>query len=744
VVFNLTFLRRRYITPHLLSYFHKNLPPISATEREVLEAGGVWWEQELFCGRPDWQQLPQMPAPKLNETEQAFLSQQVETLCAMLDDWELVQKQELSPEIWDYLKQQGFLGISISKEFGGLGFSVAAQSQIVTKIATRSTSAAITVMVPNSLGTGEFLQHYGTATQKHYYLPRLARGEEIPAFALTGPEAGSDASGITDTGVVCQGHYHGKEVIGIRLNWNKRYITLAPIATILGLAFKLHDPEHLLGDQESIGITLCLVPTRLPGVKMGLRHKPAGLAFLNGPTRGQDVFVPLDFIIGGVEMRGKGWRMLMEALAGGRGISLPALSAGIAQLCYRTTGAYARIRRQFNMSIGQFEGVTESLGRIAGLTYLCEAARYFTLVGIHAGIKPALAAAITKYHLTEMSRSIVNDALDVHAGRGIQAGPRNYLWQLYQTVPICITVEGANLLTRNLMIFGQGAIRCHPYIKNEIASLAEPDPKKRLADFDKLLGGHLGFALSTFIRSFSYGLTGGLLIKTPAMDPRLRQYCRQLTRMSTSLAFSADIVMFLLGGTLKRRERLSARLGDVLSQLYLASAVIKYYYDHEKPAADWPFLQWTLEKCLYDMQTAFISLFNNLKPRWIARILQWVIFPWGKMYRLPGDHIDKQLADAMMHHSPQRERLTECCYIGTAKSDAVELVESALAIIESSAAALEKMQQALAQDHAAHGLSLQEKISLAAQRGILSADEVKLLGDMATQQWNAIQVDEFE
>ncbi len=742
---NITALRKLLITPHVLKYFQKNLPPISPTEREVLESGGVWWEQELFCGRPDWKKLSAIGVPRLSEAEQAFLHTQVENLCAMLDDWKSVhEEQNFSPEIWDYLKQQGFLGISISKTYDGLGFSALAQSQIVSKIATRSTSAAITVMVPNSLGTGEFLQHYGTDAQKQYYLPRLARGEEIPAFGLTAPEAGSDASGITDKGVVCRGMFAGEEIIGIRLNWNKRYITLAPIATLLGLAFKMYDPEHLLGEREVIGITLCLIPTALPGVEIGLRHNPAGLAFLNGPTRGQDVFVPLDYIIGGVEMRGKGWRMLMEALAGGRGISLPALSTGIAKLCYRMTGAYALIREQFHVPIGQFEGVEESLARMGGLTYLCEATRHFTLCGIYAGAKPALAAAIAKYHLTEMSRTIVNDALDIHGGRGVQSGPRNYLWHLYQTVPICITVEGANLLTRNLIIFGQGAIRSHPFIKHEIAALAVSDPKKRLAQFDKLICQHSGYIVSQFARVLAYGLTGGLFIATHQSDPLLTQYYRQLTRMSTALALSADVVMIMLGGQLKRKERLSARLGDILSQLYLASSVIKYYQDQGKPQEDWPFMQWALEKCLFDIQKAFNGLWDNLAPRWISRILRRIIFPWGsRAYRLPRDSLEQQIASAMMYNSLQRDRLTEHCYVGHGPQDATGLIDSAYHAITAAAAVLSKMQKGLAIDGIKHGSSLEQKITLAEQRGILSQEEVKLLNEMANQRWNAIQVDEF-
>jgi len=743
LIFNISSLRQKFLTSKVLRYFQKVLPPISTTERDAIEAGDVWWEGDLFRGHPDWKKFLDMQIPTLKEEEQAFLDNQVETLCAMLDDWDMVHNlHDMSPAVWEYLKKEKFLGLAIPKEYGGHGFSTLAHSNIVTKIASRSASAAISVMVPNALGPGEFLRHFGTTAQKQYYLPRLANGEEIPAFALTSPEAGSDAGSIPDTGVVCKGMYENKEVIGIKLNWDKRYITLAPIATLMGLAIKLHDPQHLLGDIEDIGITLCLVPTNLPGVEVGSRHFPVGLAFLNGPTRGKDVFIPIDFIIGGVENRGKGWSMMMEGLAVGRGISLPALGTACAQLCYRMTGAYANLREQFNQPIGRFEGVEEALARIGGLTYIIEATRRFTLSAIDQEIKPALAAAITKYHLAELARTIANDAMDVHAGRGIQLGPRNYLGLLHQSLPISITVEGANILTRNLIIFGQGAIRCHPYIRAELAAVEEADPVQRLKLFDGLLYSHIGYAVNNFARVLLYGLTGGFFINTPIFG-ELGHYYRQLTRMSAALALCSDVILAILGGQLKRKERISARLGDVLSQLYLGSAVLKYYQNQEQPAEDLPLVHWSLQNCLYQTQCAFSDVLDNVKPRWLARILYWVIFPWGRAYRPPQDSLGHQIAAGMMKSSVQRDRLTEFCYLGKDNQDSVGRMEHALKALENSADARAKLRAAIANNQIAKNSTLYQQIDEAEQKGILMADEIKLLHDFAALRWDAIQVDEF-
>lgn len=743
LLFGIRRLRLRYLSPKVLAYFNQALPPMSDSEREALEAGDVHWEKELFCGQPKWNQLISMPKPALTLEEQAFLDQQVETLCAMVDDWKIVETdRDLPPEVWDYLKKEGFFGLEIPKEYGGHGFSVWAHSNIISKIASRSASVGVMVMVPNALGPAEFLQHYGTLAQKSYYLPRLARGEEIPAFALTGPEAGSDALSIPDKGIVCRGTYEGKEIIGIRLNWDKRYITLAPIATTLGIAFKMYDPEHLLGDQERIGITLCLLPTTLPGVEIGNRHLPSGLAFLNGPTRGRDVFIPLDFIIGGPEMRGRGWKIMMDALAAGRGVSLPALSTASAKLCYRMTGAYARIREQFRLPIGRFEGVAQCLGRIGGFTYLCEATRGFTLGAITEGVKPALGAAITKYQITEMGRVVCNDAMDIHAGRGIQLGPRNYLGFLYQSLPIAITVEGANILTRNLIIFGQGALRCHPYVRDEIAAAGLSDPKQRLAHFDTLFCKHLGYVVSNFGRALVYGLTGGLWVRAPK-DALLNKYFQQLTRMSTALALTTDFAFAALGSQLKRKEAISARLGDILSQLYLASAVIKYYQDHNKPVDDRVFVIWTLDKCLSEIQRAFDEVLDNFTPYLLGRLLYRVIFPWGRAYRGPRDEVTHQIAAQMMKTSEQRDRLTQHCYVGKQADDPTGRMELALLALEKAEAVRSRWKTAVSGGQVPQEGSFSDQLKAAEQAGVISTEELESLQNFVNLRWDALQVDEF-
>lgn len=744
-IFNARNWRLAKLTPRLFKNFCKVVPNISQTEAEALEAGDVGWEGDLFNGSPNWNKLLALPKPQLSEEEQAFLDNEVETLCKMIADWEVVYDKELPDEVWDYIKTHGFLGLEIEKQYFGHGFSALAHSQIVTKIASRSASAAIMIMVPNSVGPAELIHRYGTIDQKEYYLPRLARGIDIPVFALTAPEAGSDAGSMKDHGVVCKGMFDGKEVLGIRLNWNKRYITLAPIATLIALAFKMYDPDHLLSEQEELGITVCLVPTQLPGVKVGNRHDPMGLAFLNGPTTGENVFLPLDFIIGGKENIGKGWRILMEALSVGRGISLPALATAAAKLSYRTTGAYAKIRKQFHLPIGQFEGVAEVMARIAGNTYICEATRLLTMAAVDLGQRPALASAITKYHLTELGRSIINDAMDIHAGRGIQMGPRNYLALMYQALPIGITVEGANILTRNLIIFGQGALRCHPYIRDEIACAQQAASPENLARFDQLLTSHIGFTLSNLSRSFAYGLTGGRWIKTPdAIDQKLRKYYQQLSRMSTALALSADLIMLSLGGELKRREQLSARLGDILSQLYLASAVLKYYHDHANEAeGDLSFATWTLEKCLYAIQTAFDELRDNLPRRWLGGLLHFLIFPWGNDYKPPRDKESQKLAQEMMHLSSFRDRLTQACYIGKNAQDPVGRVEIAFQQITLAEPLYNKLRNAIRSGQIKHHNSFSEQLKIAREAAIFSEDEINLLHNCERLLLDALQVDEF-
>lgn len=735
-------LRLRYFTRPLIKKIQKLLPSISDTEREAINAGDVWWEKDLFCGRPDWKKLLALPKPTLAAEEESFINNQVETLCTMLDDWQIFNNDhDLTPETWAYLKKEKFFGMAIPKEYGGLGFSALAHSAVVTKIASRSVSAAVNAMVPNSLGPGELLVHYGTQAQKDYYLPRLAKGEEVPCFALTGPDAGSDAGAMTDIGIVCRGVFAGKKVIGIRLTWDKRYITLAPVATVLGLAFRLYDPEHLLGSKEDMGITLCLVPTSHPGVEIGHRHLPLHLAFMNGPTRGKDVFIPADWIIGGVEQAGQGWRMLMECLSIGRGISLPALSTACGKLAFRTTGAYARIRKQFNLPIASFEGVEEALGNIAGLVYTLEASRIMTAGAVDLKIRPAIASAIAKYHMTEMGRQIMNHAMDIHGGHAIQTGPRNFLAHMYTSLPMSITVEGANILTRNLIIFGQGAIRCHPYILQEVELLSSQEANSDMK-LDKVLLSHMGYVMSNVVRNVWLSFTGGRFVLAP-VSGRIARYYQQLTRMSSALALLADVTMMLLGGNLKRRERISARLGDVLSELYLASTVLKYYQDQGKPAADTDFVCWSAEMCLYRIQIACDELFANFPQRWLGKLLSWLIFPYGVAYRKPSDVLHQKIANAMLAPSDFRDRITQHCFVGRNTHDAIRCLETAFeqrAVLDD---VMKKLQLALKSGKVVHAISVEEQWQSALAQGVLTASEIQALRDYHVLEQEVIKVNEF-
>ena len=740
---NLTKIRQHYFTKPLADFMHKHMPAISKTEREAIDAGDVWWEKDLFCGRPQWKNFLAIPQPQLTTDEQQFIDNQVETLCGMLNDWQIVQHDgDMPKEVWSYLKEKGFFGMIIPKEYGGRGFSAYAHSTIVTKIATRSVSVAVNTMVPNSLGPAELLLHYGTAEQKQHYLPRLAIGKDVPCFALTGPEAGSDAGSITDAGIVCHGEYEGKKVLGIRLSWDKRYITLAPVATVLGLAFRLYDPEQLLGKKEDIGITLCLVPTSHPGVGIGNRHLPLHMAFMNGPTRGQDVFVPIDWIIGGPSMAGQGWRMLMECLSMGRGISLPALSTACGKLAYRMTGAYARLRKQFNTSIAHFEGIEEVLGDIAGLTYLLESCRTMTAGAVDLKIKPAIVTAIAKYNMTEMARKVMANAMDIHAGHGIQVGPRNMLAHPYMAIPVSITVEGANILTRNLIIFGQGAIRCHPYILQEIELFSGNSSSDNIKQLDKLLLSHMGYVMSNVARNLWCGLTGGKLLSSPVHGPTARYY-RQLTRMSTALALLSDVSMLILGGTLKRKERISARLGDMLSQLYLASTVLKYFQDHGQPVSDLNYVKWCIEKCLHDIQVACNELLNNFPLPWLGKALRWLIFPFGAVYHRPNDKLYHKIVKSMLEPSPFRDRLTRYAYVGNSESDPGNRIETAFAQLSTVDPVWKKFQSALRNGTLPRLASFDERTQVAVEKGILTQEEVRILREFNALHREVIKVDEF-
>lgn len=669
--------RRKVITRRILSFYRKVMPTMSRTEREALAAGTVGWEGDLFRGNPNWNKLLNLPKPSLSAEEKAFINGPVEKLCSMIDDWDITHtRADLPPEMWQFIKDEGFFGLIIPKNYGGKQFCAYAQSEILTKIYSRSCTVATVVAVPNTLGPAELLLHYGTQEQKDHYLPRLARGDEIPCFALTGPDAGSDAGAMSDTGIVCWGEHEGKKVLGIRLNWNKRYITLAPVATVIGLAFKMYDPEHLLGDKTDLGITCALIPRNVPGMTIGRRHYPVNIVFQNGPTLGKDVFIPLEWIIGGVKMIGQGWRMLMECLAAGRAVSLPASSTGGSKTIVYATGAYARVRKQFNTPIGKFEGVEEALARIGGHTYLMDATRSFTVSIIDSGEKPAVASAITKYHTTELGRMVANDGMDIHGGKGICLGPRNYLGRIYESVPIAITVEGANILTRSMIIFGQGAMRCHPYIFPEFEAARQKDEKKRLVDFDKVLFGHLAFTISNFVRSLVLGLTSARIVKAPAGD--MKRYFQHATRFSSAFAFIADVSLMVLGGSLKRRESISGRLGDVLSQLYMLSAVLKHYHDQGKNTDDLPIVSWAAQTCLYQAQQKLHEILKNFPNRWVGMLLRAFIFPLGRHFSPPSDKLGHQVVKLLMSPTETRDRLAHGAYLTADGTNMMGYLQDAL------------------------------------------------------------------
>ena len=672
-------VRMKWLSKPLLRAIRANMPPMSETERTAIQAGTTWWEAELFAGNPDFRQLLDYPAPQLSEEEQAFIDGPVQTLCDMLDDWRITHElNRLPDEVWEFMKKERFFGMIIPREAGGLGFSALAHSQVIVKLASRSISAAVTVMVPNSLGPAELLLHYGTEEQKNYFLPRLADGREIPCFALTGPEAGSDAGAIPDTGIVCKGMHEGKEVLGLRLNWEKRYITLGPVATILGLAFKAYDPDHLLGDKESLGITCALIPTNTPGVEIGRRHYPLNAAFQNGPNRGRDVFIPMDWVIGGQARIGDGWRMLMESLSAGRGISLPALSTAGGKFSARLTGAYARVRKQFHMPIGKFEGVEEALARLAGHAYLMDAARRLSTTALDLGEKPSVISAIIKYNLTELMRVSVNDAMDIHGGRGICLGPANYLARTYQSLPISITVEGANILTRSLIIFGQGAMRCHPHLLREIEAVNEPDKNKSLHDFDAALMQHLGYSIKNAARAFTFGWSGGKLAPNAGSGDITDPWFRQLSRFSSAFAITADVALLLLGGKLKRKEKLSGRFADALSYLYMGSAVLKHFHDQGQPEADLPLLRWSMATVLFRTQEALDGILRNFPSRAAGLALRAIVFPLGRRFHAPDDRLGHEAASILLTPGEARNRLTEGVYQPSNPDDPIGVVEYAL------------------------------------------------------------------
>ena len=730
---------RRLLTAKIFTGFKKVLPEMSSTEREALEAGDVWWEGEMFRGKPDWNKLVSFERTRLTDEEQSFLDNECNELCSMLDEWEITgEHRDLPKDVWDYIRTKGFFGMLISKEHGGLGFSAYAQSCVVTKIASRSITAAVTVMVPNSLGPGELLMHYGTPEQQKRWLPGLSNGDEIPCFGLTSPEAGSDATTLTDTGIVCKGQWEGKEILGMKLNFSKRYITLAPVATVVGLAFKLYDPDGLLGnpDKTDYGITCALLPADTEGVQIGRRHFP-GSTFMNGPIHGKDIFVPLDWIIGGPEKAGKGWRMLVECLSAGRGISLPALSAAACETAYRLTGAYSRVRRQFKMPIGKFEGVQEVSGRIAGLNYRLEAMRILTASAVDT-CAPSVVTAIAKMHMTDTMRTVLTYSMDIHGGRGVMLGPRNYLATAYQAVPVAITVEGANILTRSLMIFGQGAIRCHPYVFPEMEAAREDN----LEEFDRLLWGHVGFSVNRGARALTLGMSRGLLSKAPVSGASAGYY-KELERMSSALAFVSDVTMGVLGGDLKRKESLSARLGDVLSHLYMASAVLKYYYDEGQLADDTPHMQWCVEDSLYEIDKAFSEFFDNFPVKPVAALMRFMVFPpLSKRYKPASDNLTHKIAGMMLEPSAFRDRLTWLVYTNKDPHDVVGRMEVAFDACVRCEPAYNKFQRAVAKGQV-FGLDLEAQLSDALEKSILSVEEADQVREYDPLRLQAVLTDDF-
>lgn len=739
---NVESLRREHLTFPLLNIFRTMVPSLSRTERDALEAGNVWWEGELFSGKPDWRRLTELPAPKLTDEEQAFLDGPTEELCRMLNDWEVThQLLDLSSEVWAFIKKERFFAMIIPKEYGGLGFSPLANSVVLTKLSSRNGTASSTIGVPNSLGPAELLLHYGTEEQKQRWLPGLASAEEIPCFALTSPRAGSDATAIVDSGVVCKGSFDGKRIIGIRLNWDKRYITLAPIATVLGLAFKLYDPDHLLGDRDEYGITAALIPTNLPGVTFGRRHLPVGMPFQNGPTQGKDVFVPLDAIIGGPEMAGQGWRMLVELLSVGRGITLPSNALGGAKAAVYATGAYARIRRQFNLPIGKFHGVGEVLARMAGKTYIMTAASQVTCAALNSGEKPAVPTAILKYHNTEFGRDVAIDAMDVHGGKGIMLGPSNYLARNYESVPIGVTVEGANILTRSLIIFGQGAVRCHPFVLPELEAAADEDKERGLIEFDRLLFKHIGYAVSNAVRSLVMGLTLSKFTNVPASG-WIRRYYQRVNRYSASFALATDIAMLTLGGELKRKELLSARLGDALSYLYLVSMVLKHYQDQGSPEADRPLVEWSCRMLFYRTQEQLHSFLRNFPNRWIAAGLRLFIFPRGRTFSSPSDELGQELVELIINPTDARERLCADIYKTPEPSNPLSLLQEALQLAEKMKPLERKVFDAKRRG-ALRADDTPGQIEEAKKHGIISAAEAKQIMAFDRQVMALIAVDDF-
>ena len=739
----ITPIRQNLITAPLLKFYTKILPPLSDTERTALEAGTVGFEGELFSGAPKWEQLLSQPKPTLTAEEQAFLDGPVEEACAMTNDWVTTHVHaDLEPHVWEYLKKNKFFGMIIPKEYGGLGFSALAHHKVIQKLASISATLSSTVGVPNSLGPAELLLHYGTEEQKKHYLPRLADGREIPCFALTGPTAGSDATSLPDFGIVCEGEWNGAKVLGVKMTFDKRYITLAPVATVIGLAFRLYDPNKLLSDEADRGITLALIPRDTAGLEIGRRHFPLNCTFMNGPLSGKEMFLPLSQLIGGEDFIGQGWRMLVECLSVGRAITLPSTSSGAAKLAAAATGAYSRIRKQFGLSIGRFEGVEEALARIAGNTYAIAALSQATAAAVDRGEKPSVPSAIAKYHATEMAREVGKDAMDVHGGKGVILGPSNYLGRGWQAAPISITVEGANIMTRSLMIFGQGAIRCHPWVLKEMQAAMHPDAAVRLREFDANLFGHIGFAISNAVRSFWMGLTFAAFGKAPGDDYTKRFY-RKLNRYSANLALVADTSMLTLGGKLKFKEKLSGRLGDVLSQLYIASAMLKRYEDEGRPASEQPLLAWAFHDSVHKMELALSGALRNYPIRPVGWLLWLLVFPFGRRAQAPSDRLGRRAAALLMSPSDARDRLVDGVFLTPCENNPAGRVNAALSKVILAEPVERKFMKAVKGGEIV-ALDYAGQLAEAVQKGAITSDEKAQLEELRRLTWDAISVDDFD
>lgn len=724
--------RRRWLSDPLFRMAQKAMPRLSVTEQEAIQAGDVWWDAELFSGCPDWQRFMAIPPARLSDEEQSFIEGPVAQLCAMIDDWDISwNRYDLPPDVWSFLKEHGFFGMIIPKQYGGLGFSAYAHSEVVRRISVQSVTVAVTVMVPNSLGPGELLLQFGTRAQRDYWLPRLASGQEIPCFGLTSAEAGSDAAAMTDTGIICRREVDGVEQLGILLNWRKRYITLSPVATVLGLAFKLYDPDHLVGKRTELGISVALVPTSLPGISIGRRHLPAMQAFQNGPNEGHDVFVPLDALIGGIERAGQGWVMLMSALAAGRGISLPSLAAAACVFSAHTAGAYARVRRQFGVPIGKFEGIQEKLGRMAANAYLVDAARRFTCAGLDMGHKPSVVSAIMKLHATERMRQSVNDAMDIHAGKAVIDGPANYLGGLYRALPVGITVEGANIVTRNLIVFGQGAIRAHPYLMTELRALADPDREAGQDAFDSIIWKHIGHSTKTLLRALGHAWTGALFARAPRNVGRSAAFYRRITRYAAAFAVLSEMTVLTLGGSLKRREMLSARLGDILAELYLLSAMLKRWHEEGQHEPDLPLVKVCAFQGFSTIEKRIDDIVHNFPVRWLGRVLRLLILPGFTRVRPPTDTALAAGAQILLEPSEARERLVGAVW-SHCTGKAVEELELAFDRVVKAQPLMDSIRQSGVKDwRVAHA------------KGAISDSQAQVLEEAEQAVTQVIQVDDF-